>query len=245
MRKEFFEMKKKLLWIVSMLLIVAMSLTLVSCSEAPTKDDDDDKKEVESKVQLEDVIEGEWVWNIEVEDIFDIAKKSQPSAAESLAVFEEIDLSDVEFKVSYIFDDGKATIRIDEDDVKDMAQDLYDAIVKDGEKFLEYVAEAANTDLDTLIAQSGMTMDELLQNVMSSLNVEDLAESMVDSMGKVDTVELNYTIEDDTIEFPDGETWEVKVDDDKLTITSLKAGSSAGSMSEMMEDLAPIVLEKE
>ncbi len=238
---------KKLL---ALLLALAMLFAFCACSNSNDKDDDkDDKKEGTSQSDkekddngdkndnddkddklTESKLEGEW------EATLDIAAIASMMGDE-VTVFDELGIQLNKCTLDIVFEDGEATLKMDGmvDWYVEVMEDVIDWCYE-GDNMLEYVAAMMSTegveytveDLEAMLAEEGMTVDDLLDEYFGEMDLDELAEEMADLMSD-ETME--YELDGDELIFEDDSVWGFTYSNGKIYILSVEEDGETTELS--------------
>lgn len=191
-------------------------------------EDVEDTEEIEDTEETEDnrpsgdesEIEGTWYLDIGFGELAFIG-----GGAEAAAIIEAIN-TDATLSMSFEFDsNGKATARFDMESFKGAMEEFVDdyiSYLKNGG--FESLMGMSKEDFEALIAEEGMTMDDFYASMKS-----EMAESMGDSLGDMNTENTaDYTYDGKIITIDNGEM-EVEVNGNKMNVISVDIENATDS----------------
>ena len=237
-------MKKKLAILLALLLAFVM-VFMAGCGD---DDEDSGSKKKKSKkeeatdvadddLDLEDVIEGEWTAEFDLSKF--IKNKMEEEDTDTAEMLEYFDFDDFSMKMNFEFDDGEVNISIDKDAfMEDFSELMKNALQK---YFADHEDELGGS-LDDILAMSGMTLDDLIDSMMSEDDMfEDFEDFEQDGVYEVDGNKI-YLAEDED-ELGDEENY-IKVSIEgkkKLKIVEWKYD---GKDIEKMKDFLSVIMKK-
>lgn len=145
-----------------------------------------------------DPFEGTWRGTLDVTKQFeDGITEHYPDLAEY------VDFEDLEFVINITFSDGIMTMSVDQSSVDNFYTNFTDGMVKVEEGSLMEYLEAVELTLEEAVAESGMTEEEYLADVLSVLPVEQMKTTMTEvtdaALAGFEAVSGPYTFNEETI----------------------------------------------
>lgn len=227
---------KKLL---ALLLALAMLFAFCACSSSDDKDDDkDDKKESTSQSEKNEEsdeltaakLEGEWEATLDFGAIASMM-------GEDVAIFDTLGLDLDKCTLDIVFEDGEATLKMDGmiDWYVDLMEDVIDWCYE-GDNMLEFVAATMSTedeeytakDIEEMLAQEGLSVDDLLDEYFSEMDLEEMADALSEEW-QDETME--YELDGDELIFEDDSVWTFTYESGKIYILSIEEDGETTELS--------------
>ncbi len=210
-------MKKKLSFLLCLVLTLAMTFAMVGCGETE-KDDDKgtNKKKAESVV-------GTWETEVDMLD-FLLDEIGDDEAGNY------IDMDEFVIKMSVEMDkDGKYAVSVDKDAFEDQLVTMMKGMM---ENMMQAAANEAGVTLDEFMSAAGMTMDELVESALAEADMDTLMADFEDETG-------TYEYKDGKLVFDGEDEWTIEFDGaSKFEVTAMEGED------EEMSALLPIVFTK-
>ncbi|MBR2319829.1 MAG: hypothetical protein IKA50_03480 [Clostridia bacterium] len=203
-------------------------------STAPTQNDTNDSDNTNSTqsttpntVLTDAVLQGDWKASINMEAM-------TSSMGEEIAVFDTLGINLGTCTIDMAFNNGKATFK--SAGLVDWYVDIMEQFMDwatDSDNFLEYMALTMSTedqqytaeDIRAMLAEEGVTIEELIDEAFAELDAEAMAQEMADELGDEAsdyTLDGNKLIFDDavmTFTYSDGKIYVTSVDADDEIVT--------------------------
>ena len=160
-----------------------------------------------------------------------------------LATAMQMDIDeDISCKMSFTFkEDGTYTMQMDKDSVKDAMDAVVDLVID----MLVDIYEQQGVDLEAELAKEGMTMEDFVDTIMASANLEDMMGETEETGyykyedGKFYTADEKEDLEGD---LEDLECTHVTLEGNTMTVTDIEQDGE--SAAEIMPDMFPMVFTK-
>ena len=232
---------KKLL---ALLLALVMLFAFCACNNSDNKDDkkesssqsDKDKNGDDSGNNEDDTLtaaklEGEWKATLDFEAVASLM-------GEDMAIYDELGIKLGKCTLDIIFEDGEATIKMDGmiDWYVDIMEDVM-AWCYEGDNILEFVAATMSTDgdeytaqdIEDMLAEEGMTVNDLLDEYFGEMDLDEMADAMADELTDETT---DYELDGDELIFEDEESvWTFSYSGGKIYILSMEMDDETYELS--------------
>ncbi len=211
--------KRILALLLALVMLVSCMAALTACGKGKSGD--------------EKLIVGDWNCKIDMTDFM-----NQYLAQEDAEMGEYIKINDFAVTLTWTFDDkGAVTVKADEAAITETLDGVVDDMVDGMSAYLTSMAEENGMTLDQLLQASGMSLDDLANQLRDSM----LSEMDFSSMNETGKYEFK-----DGLLYIDGEGVEYKFDgNDTLNFTGGEGMDSlTGAMAEsgLEVDILPLVL---
>lgn len=162
----------------------------------------------------EPTIEGEW------EATWDLTDLMLESMGEEMADYADC-FEDIKIEVTFEFSEDEVEIVIDEDSVKDMAENIESSCIKMFDALMEDMAAEAQMSVDDIFALLGTTREAYLETFLGEVDFDSLVSEITEELET--EAEYKYDEDDENVilvTYDDGEEeeWEIELEEDELTI---------------------------
>ena len=200
------------------------------------EDNDDDKNDKNDKDDKDDKLtasklEGEWEATLDFAAIATMM-------GEDISIFDQLGISIGKCKLDITFEDGEATIDMGGmiDWYVDMMEDVIDWCYE-GDNMLEFVAASMSADgdeeytaedIENMLAEEGVSVDDLLDQYFGELDLDELADLMA---AELEDEVLEYELDGDELIFEDDSIWTLSYSNGKIYVTSIDEDGEVTKLS--------------